>query len=162
MTSVNAYVTIVSTSKNNRWVFAELDSCLRCMDLGAIRTLIKVGQDWWKHISPQIPNLNSTVISHRSENRRCLWWPVNIINLLFQRLNLVASKFRSRRLLRVPNPHSPIVGASQEDWAQLLIKKGITSEFVNGTSMPIIRLDVFSVRHIALVNCAVFSRCKVN
>ena len=162
MASINANFTIFGTSKNDWWIFAELYSCLRCVDLGSIGILIKVSQDWGKDISLQVPNLNSTIICNGSK----YWWslrrPINIVNLLFQRLNLMTSKFRPTCLLSIPNFNSPIVGTSQEDRAQFLIEEGVTSEFVDWTSMPSIRFIILSIGHRALMDSAVFSCYKVH
>jgi len=140
--AVHTDLTVVGTSKHDWRVAAELDGSLGGVDLVLRGILVEVGQHWREHVSLQVPNLNSTVVGHRGEDGRRLWRPVDIIDLLFQALNLVAGQLGARGGLGVPNLDGPIVRAREEDWAQLLVEEWIAPELVDGTHMTQVRVQV--------------------
>jgi len=65
-------------------------------------------------------------------------------------------------ILLVPHSHSPIVRASQEDRALLLVPEGIAPHSVDGSRVAVVVFKVLlRVRHRALMNCAVLRRREV-
>ena len=70
-------------------------------------------------IALQVPDFNTTVVGHRSEDGGCVRRPADIVDLLFKGLNLMADVLLL--VLGVPDTHSPIVGASQENGALVLV-----------------------------------------
>jgi len=64
--------------------------------------------------------------------------------------------------LGVPNLDGPIIRARQENRAIILVEERIAPQLVDGASMADVRIEVlFSVRHRALMDCAVFSCSEV-
>jgi len=94
------------------WRFHELHDCLGCRNSLA-RNSIRVFpfKHWSKRIPLQIPDLDTTVISDRSEDWGSIWWPTDIVDLLLKVADLMADKLAFTVFL-VPDSHSPIIRAS--------------------------------------------------
>jgi hypothetical protein len=70
-------------------------------------------------IALQVPDLNTTVVGYRGEDGGSVRGPADIVDLFFKGLNLMADVLLL--VLGVPDTHSPIVGASQENGALVLV-----------------------------------------
>ncbi len=80
--------------------------------------------------------------------------------MLLQALNLMTDQFLL--IFGVPNSHSPIIGAGEEDWAIVLVPEWTASNFVDRPRVTEIGVEVLlRVRHGAAVNRAVLSGNEV-
>ena len=158
--SVDANFAVYCARKNNGGVFRKFDHRLWRMDFFTVSILIKMLDLGYKDVTLQIPQLKASVVSNRGENRRCVRRPADIIDLLLQALNLMTDQFLL--IFSVPNSHSPIIGAGEEDWAIVLVPEWTASNFVDRPRVTEIGVEVLlRVRHGAAVNRAVLSGNEV-
>lgn len=85
--TINTNLTVLITCKydwRNRIVKA--NDCFWCVQKSlacwVFRVFIEPCFKWGERIDCKIPNFDSTVIRNTCENRRCLWCPADIVNLV--------------------------------------------------------------------------------
>lgn len=160
--SVDANFALIGTSQQHWRVLAELDHGLWCVNIVACNVLVEVADHWHERIYLQVPNLDSSIVGDTCEHGRGVGRPINIVDLLLERFNLVAGKFGCL-LLRREHSHRPIIGASEENRTVILVPEGIASDFVDGARVSRERLQILlRVRHRAHVNGAVFGGSEVS
>ena len=165
--AVNAHLSVDSAGQNDWRLSRELDDSLWRVDpaIFVIRRRsgnpIVFGELWLQRVLLEIPNLDTTVISDRCEDRRSVGRPANIIDLLLEAANLMACEFRVTVLL-VPDSHGPIIRASEEDGAIVWMPERVAANTVDGSHVSIVVVRVaLGERGRALVDGAVFCRHEV-
>lgn len=94
-----------------------------------------------KRVSLQVPDFDATIVGDRGEDRRGVRRPTDIVDLLLETANLVADQLAFTVLL-MPDTNCPIVGASQEDGAEVGVPEGVTTHAINWAHMAVVVVGI--------------------
>ena len=166
--SVHVNLTLLVASKDD-WSLRSLDqepddgsgSVIRL----ASRVLVEMSVGGRQRILGYLPNLNPTVVSHRSETTGRDRRPLDVIDLVLQRIVasdlLTSQNVRIGLLSCIPEPDSPIVRASHEDLV-FLCPEWAAPDSVDRTHVTVVVLNVLvGVRDGASVETGVLSGREV-